>query len=199
MTSVEVETREKMKLLLEKFVRRLRYSTEIANAKPEVGHSNADYFYDLLFDLGRHMHLCADFRSLLGDEEKKTLRDTFQPALVQIVGFTSARINSLEADDLNKARKRLSELSFLKNEAFDLYKEVCVGGKVELSSEATKSMQRLNAMFDRLEENISDWSSSDNAFSYDNPIDVPNLNGIPANHFWWPEKYRNSCENKAAK
>ena len=47
-----------------------------------------------------------------------------------------------------------------------------------------------------LESKISRWTEPDYNGADDDPDEVPNLNGVPQSHDWWPEEYRQMWKNK---
>jgi hypothetical protein len=157
-------------------------------------------------------YLQPDYRTLLTEEDKATLRNYFQAAFIVTVKYTPGRVNNIEAHDMNVAKTRLSELVFLKNEIFDLYKEACevdsatasrtgdnnATTQLQLSKEMQEAIKLLERKINMLDDDIAVWSQPEHPFAEDNPEDVPDLNGVPATHYWRTSPNRELSKNANA-
>ena len=183
-----------MQDIMRKFFNSLIDAAQVKQANPRL---NAIMFYDNLYELVRNMYLDEKgFRNELSEENRKILRQSFLPAFVSVVGQTRVLINNLEGCDLNVARTRLSQMSFLRHEAFNLYKEITDEQQQTSSSQVQQAISQLDTNIDNLGEEVEIWTSPHYDFAEDNPRDVPNLNGVPLSHTWWTEKHREMWLNK---
>ena len=99
--------------------------SKVPNREPS-GFKESSIFYMLAYDLGRHLYLYKDYRSLFTDEDKKTYREMFPSGFLRVAGFTPGLRCNQESDDLNSVKGSLSEMSFVKHELLDLYNELAV-------------------------------------------------------------------------
>ena len=186
----------KLRPVIANFLGLLKYTTEV---KPELGfgYTNTARVYEAAYDLGRHMYLCPNYRTLFTDEDTATFRKWFRPAFVSLVQCTrDDLVNNLEPYELNTAKKRLSQIWFLRNEIYGLYKELF--GKVEPRVAMEKAAAELDTDAQRLESLIEVWSEPENVFYAEpDPIKDLNLNGVPDSHYWWSNRQRQEWNDKA--
>lgn len=183
-----------MKRSIVEFMKRLKHTTVM---KPNATNwdANADIFYERVYDMARLMHLYPNYRALLTDDDKSTLKECFEPTLASVVGFTPCVVNNIEAYDMNVAKRRLSELTFLKDEVLGLYREV--SGGIEASENTKKALAELDYFIEMLDDQIYNWSLPTYEFARDDPRQVPNLNGVPESHTWWTKKHRDYWKEKS--
>ena len=186
---------EEMKRLIGEFLKRLKYSMAV-KADPRDWNSHTSTFYEDVYEMVRNMYLHPNNRALLSHEDKIILKENFVPAFVRIANCTPGVVNNIEAHDMNIAKTRLSELTFLKNEVFDLYKESC-NDNVNETDEVKQALKKLDYCIEMLERKISNWSRPDYEYAEDDLDQLPNLNGVPESHHWWTSKHRELCKEKA--
>ena len=189
--SIESTENDEMIRLLRNILKDLHYLSILKNEE-EFGFTNAKIVYKTAYEFGRRTHLVPDYRQLLTDEDKNNLKQHFPAGFVKLVGYTPGLVNIIGPSTINLARTKLSEISFVRNELLDMYKEVNGG---ELANEMTKALADLDHSSDRLKITISGWLSGYSEVD-DDPDDVPNLNGVPDSHDWWTEEHREIWENR---
>ena len=159
----------------------------------EFSLGEADKIYKSTFDLGRHMNLSKqDFGSFVGDEQKKLFRDSFPDIFVRLVGWLPGYVNNYEPWQVVQVKKKLSELAFVRCELFELYANFCGGDENRLQSEPLeKSIKSLDDTIETIEEDIDIWLRPDfPEIVEEEPIYLPDLNGVPLSHKWWTSKQR---------
>ena len=177
------------KVILQFMVRLKRASTDL---DLETAILNTDFFYEQVYELGRHMNLSSEYKSLFSEEDKQTLVEIFPKAFVLLAAYTHSLMSNMDDDDFTFAKVCLSNIAFFKNEILNFYKEL--SGNVELSEEMNNSISDLDDLMDRIETDVAYWSKQDNVEDY---LDyIPNLNGVPESHYWWTEENRLYSKNK---
>jgi hypothetical protein len=187
--SSEIEVINNMRGLIQTFLNALKFTIQV-QPKRAHGLTNASNFYEKVYDLGRYMYLYPNYRELFTNEDREIFKETFLDAFVSIICHTPGVVNNLEAHELNIAKTKLSELTFLKKEIFDYYKEVC-GNEIELTDEVKSAIEELEDCMDMLEDQIKCWSRHDHPFAESNSYQVPILKGVPQTHYWWTNEQRN--------
>jgi hypothetical protein len=182
--------------LIKEFLSTLKYTIVV---EPEWdGQSNAMQFYELVYELGRQMHLCPDkCRALLNDQSNKSVwRQTFQQAYVSVVSCTRGLVNNLEACDINIARTKLSELWFLRNEILELNAELDLVTDSTARAILDAATVKLDRDAEMLESQIDWWANPNyQGEMEEEAFDVPNLKGVPDSHHWWSISQRESCKD----
>jgi hypothetical protein len=186
MSSEEMATQ--MRPLINEFFRRLKHLAT-TNCDQVFGFANSKGFYKTAFDLARHMHIYPNYRDLFTDEDKKAFKEEFPIGFIILIGYTPGMVNNIEDCDMNIAKTKLSEMTFLKNEIFELYKQFS-GDDVKLSSNKEISMTDLDDFIEKTLDKISTWTEPDYYSAVDDPEQVPNLTGVPESHSWWRKKNR---------
>jgi hypothetical protein len=181
-----------MTRIIKQLLDRLHYLSILKN-EIDFGFSNASILYKSVYDFGRHTHLQPDYRKLLTNEDEKILKEFFPIGFTKLVGYTPGLVNNIEPSNLNIARRKRSQIWFLKNEFLDFYKEV---SGCELTQEIKDALKKLEESDDALEFDISNWTRPDYDEAVDRLSDVPNLNGVPESHDWWTEQHRQMWKNK---
>lgn len=115
--------------------------------------------------------------------------------MVSVIDCAPGVVNNIEPEDMNLAKRRLSELTFLKNEIIGLYHDFSTtGGK--LGAELTSQLEELDDSIDMLECQVQSWSRPNCYSAKDDPKQVPDLNGVPESHSWWTSQNRNAWKDK---
>lgn len=174
--------------IIEEMLRRLRHRTSKKDRGLwGWGFYDLRKFYEAIYEFCRHTHLYPDFRQLLTVEDKNHLKEYLPKAIGYIIAYTPGLLSQMDPSWLNIARARLSQITFLDKELLDLYKEV--GGNA-LSHEFVDRLNELEISRNVLCNDIEDWTHPCCGDTVDDPDDVPNLNGVPLSHDWWPDEYR---------
>jgi hypothetical protein len=98
---------------------------------------------------------------------------------------------------MNIVKKRVSQMSFLKNEMFQLYKELNNGVDMSIASGSSEeaAIHKLQDRIAKLLNQIEVWSEP-NYPSDDDAEEVPDLNGVPLSHYWWTAEHRDMWKEK---
>lgn len=178
------------KCCIKEFLERLEQTCSIKRDFT-VWQSHVSLFYRDVYQMIRLMHLNPNFCDLLTDENKKTFTENFMRAFIPVCNCTFLTINNITCKELNKVKTKLTELNFLKNEVFNLYKELN-GGCVEMTDKLNYALEQLNVCIEILQEKLEIHADHD-----ENELrSVPNLNGVPESHIWWTPEERNSAKDK---
>lgn len=177
--------------IIRNLVKDLRYLSTLTN-ESEFGFSNARQIYQEAYEFGRRSYLLPDYLQLLTDEDKKNFKESFPPGLARLATYTPGLINTLQKSSINLARERLSQITFVKDELLDFYREIN-GNKA--SEEVVQASKILNECQCRLDYTISQWLRGYDEID-DDPSEVPNLNGVPETHYWWTDKHRELWNNR---
>ena len=190
-TSTELIKNNEMIGIIRNLVKDLRYVSTLTN-ESEFGFSNARLIYQGAYEFGRRCYLLPDYRQLLTDEDKKNFKESFPSGLASLANYTPGLVNTLQKSSINLARERLSQITFVKDELLDLYREIN-GDKVPV--EVVQASKILNECQCRLDFTISEWLRGYDEID-DDPREVPNLNGVPETHYWWTDKHRELWNNR---
>ena len=176
-----------LKKTIAEFMERLKEATR-ENSAPEPAQINANYFFQLVYELGRHMNLSSNFKALFTEQDRQNFKEIFPKAFVSLVAYIHSLVCNMDDNQLTTAKIWLSNLAFFKNEIFNFYKEICGDVDMNLTDEFENSMSDLDEEIDRLEIDVNYWLKQKNVKDYLDQI--PNLNGVPESHFWWTEENR---------
>ena len=177
--------------IIRNLVKDLRYLSTLTN-ESEFGVSNARLIYQKAYEFGRRSYLLPDYRQLLTDEDKKNFNEFFPAGLARLTNYTPALVNTLQKSSINLARERLSQITFVKDELLDLYREIHGN---QLPDEVIQSSKTLNEWQCRLDFTISEWLRGYDEIE-DDPAEVPNLNEVPETHYWWTNEHRALWNNR---
>ena len=192
MSSEEMAT--KMRHIINEFLKCLK-QLAVNNCGKDFEYIKSKDLYENVFHLARHMHLYPKYRELFTDEDKKYFKEAFHVGFIKLIGYTPGMVNNIEDCDMNIAKTKLSEMTFLKNEIFELFKELNDGDQ-KLNSSEERAVEILDDLIEKTLDNVSRWSEPDYYSAIDDPEEVPNLNGVPESHSWWPAKHLEVWKNK---
>jgi hypothetical protein len=189
--SSTTEPETEMQAAKRRFLSDLRYVAGLVNEKGPDGFSPVRRLYKRSFEFGRQTHLNPNFRETLTSEDRDNFRQYFPTAISVVAGFSPGLVNHIcPGKLLNVARTFRSEISFLQNEVFDLYKEVA---DEETTKDIEEALANIQMEDNCLEYNIESWIAYDGEDDID---DVPNLNGVPESHSWWLPEHRQHWANQ---
>ena len=86
----------------------------------------------------------------------------------------------------------MSQIAFLKNEIFQLYKDFN-GSEMKFTESVEYALDLLQDRFDKLLDPLEIWTTPEYKMYehfYDDPYEVPDLNGVPESHYWWINEHR---------
>jgi hypothetical protein len=180
--------------LIKDFWSILKYSLTVKN---ENAISNAQSFYEVVYDIGRSINDKQEqniMKQIFVENDVVTLKETFQPGFISIVNCTRGLVNNISLEESILAKRRLSQMWFLKNEIIPIYKQV-ISNDVVLTDDFNDACQKLKNIAEKLEEKLEDWSDQDTTQDYIGINALPNLNGVPNDHYWWTDQEREISKN----